>query len=170
MDIALVNLHLLVVSHVQVIRNVKDKKVRNYKLIPMGQKTHPIGLRLGIHRKWATSWFLSTPVKDIKTNSVLQDVVTFKGGNLRSHRESRLSTLLGRFAFSTRASSTGLSAMKGKRNTRTPQKGSKRLWSKTKRVNQSYERLLPVDLHIRVGSGGSLTLFLFYRKFFGREA
>lgn len=23
----------------------------------MGQKTHPIGLRIGIHRKWNTTWF-----------------------------------------------------------------------------------------------------------------
>ena len=23
----------------------------------MGQKTHPIGLRVGIHRKWASSWY-----------------------------------------------------------------------------------------------------------------
>lgn len=23
----------------------------------MGQKSHPIGLRLGIHRKWNTTWF-----------------------------------------------------------------------------------------------------------------
>lgn len=23
----------------------------------MGQKTHPIGLRVGIHRKWNTTWF-----------------------------------------------------------------------------------------------------------------
>lgn len=110
----------------------------------MGQKSHPIGLRLGIHRKWGTSWF-ALPATGIAAT------VSSRGGIVRSGREDRLSILLTRLPFTigSQVASTGnRSSSRGRRN------NSRRLST----VGQCF----PIDLQIRQGVGGSLTVLLSY--------
>ena len=35
----------------------------NYRTSNMGQKVHPIGIRLGISKKWSSNWFSDSSIK-----------------------------------------------------------------------------------------------------------
>ena len=111
----------------------------------MGQKSHPIGLRLGIHRKWGTSWFALPATGRAAT-------VSSRGGIVRSGIEDRLSILLTRLPFtvgSSQAISTGnRSNIRGRRN--------------SSRRPSAAGQCFPIDLQIRQGVGGSLTVLLSY--------
>ena len=60
----------------------------------MGQKTHPIGLRLGYYRKWASSWYGSEI-----TNQPSHGVIASRGGNYYSVLESILLSIFKRYAL-----------------------------------------------------------------------
>ncbi len=154
----------------------------------MGQKTHPIGLRLGLHRKWATSWYtptntnhaLNKPANERGANLnpvPIHAKVNSHGGQIRGGREERISSLLGRYplAFpytkgthagrSTQEASTGTGQrQRNKRRTGRQQKGGAR-----KPTSNVAERLLPIDLSVRVGPQGHLSLVFLYAKLLGRD-
>ena len=114
----------------------------------MGQKSHPIGLRLGIHRKWGTSWFALPATGRAAT-------VSARGGAVRSGREDRLTALLARLPFivsQTRSNSRPIN----------PSRSSGRSRRSGSRRTTTASRLFPVDLQVRPGIGGSLTVVLSY--------
>ena len=113
----------------------------------MGQKSHPIGLRLGIHRKWGTSWFALPATGRSAT-------VSARGGIVRAGREDRVSTLLARLPF------TFGQLHRGDRPLRAQPAGRSRRSGIRRAVASS--RLFPVDLQVRPGIGGSLTVRLSY--------
>jgi hypothetical protein len=114
----------------------------------MGQKCHPIGLRLGIHRKWGTSWF-ALPATGIAAT------VSARGGVVRAGIEDLLAVLLARLPFvvgQTQPSS---------RTSNSPQSGGRSRRGGSRRTVAA-SRLFPVDLQVRPGIGGSLTVVLSY--------
>lgn len=70
----------------------------------MGQKTHPIGLRVGIHRKWASSWYGSNQEKNQNTSNFSQfaakGVVSSRGGFFVEGIQEFVEVLLRRYAVS----------------------------------------------------------------------
>lgn len=114
----------------------------------MGQKYHPLGLRLGLHRKWNTSWYSPT-VTLSASSTFISGAVLRRGGIRQGGRESLLQALVRRAprplfssSLASGSSSSGLSQLS----------------------TESAPRLLPVDLHIEIGSGGSLFFLFFYAK------
>ena len=69
----------------------------------MGQKTHPIGLRLGSYRKWASTWYGKA---DNNTALQLTGVISSRGGNYYSGAESMLVTIFKRYTISKFVKST----------------------------------------------------------------
>ena len=71
----------------------------------MGQKTHPIGLRVGIHRKWVSSWYDVNTEKNsldysfIKSPLNIQGVVSSRGGMFLSGRQDFVMNLLRRYSY-----------------------------------------------------------------------
>lgn len=69
----------------------------------MGQKTHPIGLRVGIHRKWVSSWYgFNDTVRigsSIKESSRIENVINSRGGYFVSGRQSFLENLFLRYTY-----------------------------------------------------------------------
>ncbi len=71
----------------------------------MGQKTHPIGLRVGTHRKWVSSWYSS--FKDYnnffqithKQSYTSNGVINSRGGNFVSSREDFIENYIMRYPF-----------------------------------------------------------------------
>lgn len=125
----------------------------------MGQKTSPIGLRLGLHRKWATSWGAlhnNNPTHRIAPN------VTARGGEGRSGVEERVSTLLGRRIIpfhGTQQSSSYDSELSTQDTAILP----------ISVPLQTFHRFFPIDLQLIVGATGNLFVVFFYIKLRGRE-
>jgi hypothetical protein len=174
----------------------------------MGQKTPSVSLRLGLHRKWSTSWFSSdfgssgaTPAlsaTSLTTASVFNNtsssftrpspVVVPRGGQLRSGREERLFSFFCRrpFVFSSGRSSFSSSASVFSRlsspvsqlsadeisdlqiDSPRPRSARRRSSTLVSAPLSAPHRFYPVDLHIRVGSGGQLFIFFIYAKLLGR--
>jgi hypothetical protein len=61
----------------------------------MGQKTNPIGFRVGIHRKWAYSWYEN--IND-KLSNLSFGVITFAGGTALNSMEDILVYLFKRYS------------------------------------------------------------------------
>lgn len=61
----------------------------------MGQKTHPIGLRIGIYRKWASSWYgdLNQPASQQAFG-----VIASRGGSYLSGIEDLLTNIFKRYS------------------------------------------------------------------------
>ena len=114
----------------------------------MGQNSHPIGLRLGIHRKWGTSWFALPTTGRAAT-------VSSRGGIVRAGMEDRLTVLLARLPFVV-SQTCSPSRPAG------PSRGSGRARRGNARRAPVASRLFPVDLQVRSGVGGSLTVVLSY--------
>ena len=72
----------------------------------MGQKTNPIGFRLGISRKWSTSWF-KTSFKHQESqdstffgvNNISKGIVTARGGFTVSPFEDFVHNIFRRYVF-----------------------------------------------------------------------
>ena len=114
----------------------------------MGQKYHPLGLRLGLHRKWNTSWYSPT-VTLPSSSTFVSGAVLRRGGIRQGGRDSLLQALIRRAPrpfFSNPLTSSSITSGLSQIST------------------ESAPRLLPVDLHIEVGSGGSLFFLFFYAK------
>jgi hypothetical protein len=62
----------------------------------MGQKTNPIGLRVGIHRKWASSWYNYEKGSFINKHGSLtsKGVINIKGGSYINGVESFIDKLI----------------------------------------------------------------------------
>ena len=128
----------------------------------MGQKISPLGLRLGLHRKWTSSWFTPQPALSTATvNSssaaslTLRSSRPLRGAPLRGAREERLFTLLSRpVVYSSLQHPSRATSATGQVLNSIPDT----------RQNSASRRLCPVDLRIQVGTGGRLTLFLFYAR------
>ncbi len=149
----------------------------------MGNPSHPIGLRLAHYRKWATSWF--TPNVATKTpsnltsgaaventyevNSRVASVVTSRGGNLHGGREERLTSLIRRVvrplpALTSKLREKGTFDFKQNPKTR-GQRGKGRGKNVTTTSASTADRvgvIRPIDLHVRVGAGGHISLFVYY--------
>lgn len=71
----------------------------------MGQKTHPVGLRIGIYRKWVSSWYGTIKEKNpfsqsqINQSYLSQGVINSRGGNYRSGVEDFVESYLRRYPF-----------------------------------------------------------------------
>jgi len=108
----------------------------------MGQKTHPIGLRVGLHRKWASSWYGTFNNKNSFDKSAVnpaflsQGFISSRGGNYLSGLEDLIENLI-------------------KRSTVTK-------FSTARRV-------LPVDFRVFNGYAGHTYGFFFYTKLVGRR-
>ncbi len=111
----------------------------------MGQKTHPNGLRVGLYRKWASSWYGSSQNRSqIAINSKTSATQTFlsqgtiaaRGGVYFSGREDFVENLVKRYSL-------------------------------TKFSNS--RRVLLVDFRFYKGLGGSTYGFLIYTKLLGRR-
>lgn len=69
----------------------------------MGQKAHPIGLRVGIHRKWESSWYGSTKglnpfsQSTSKQSYTSQGVINSRGGAFVSGIEDFVESFLIRY-------------------------------------------------------------------------
>jgi hypothetical protein len=113
----------------------------------MGQKSHPIGLRLGIHRNWGTSWFALPTTGRAAT-------VSARGGTVRAGREDRLSVLLARLPFVVSQSLPNSRSAGASRGATRSRRGPRRA--------TGAPHLFPVDLQVRPGVGGSLTVVLAY--------
>lgn len=50
----------------------------------MGQKTHPIGLRVGLHRKWNTTWYQASSVNNASASISKSSAFQQQGINLTS--------------------------------------------------------------------------------------
>ncbi len=174
----------------------------------MGQKTSSIALRLGLHRKWSTSWFspdfTSSGASPSLSSSSLTAASVFnsasssftrlaphvvpRGGQLRSGREDRLFSLFCRrpFVFSS-STNTPNSAATFPRfvsvasqhsfvgDSTSSYEASRSRSSIRRRPSSlsapltSPHRFYPIDLHVRVGSGGQLFIFFVYAKLLGRS-
>ena len=72
----------------------------------MGQKTHPIGLRVGIHTKWVSTWYgqqntVSHPyAKTNKEYFLSKGNISSRGGNYLSGIEDFVESYLRRYSFS----------------------------------------------------------------------
>ncbi len=108
----------------------------------MGQKTHPIGLRVGIQRKWISSWYGSLKESNSfvqlsnKQSYRTQGAIYSRGGNFVFGREDFVENFLSRYPF------TKLS-------------GSR--------------RLLPVDFRLFKGYAGHRYGFIIYTKLLTRR-
>jgi len=103
----------------------------------MGQKTHPNGLRVGLYRKWAASWYGSTK-EFSKTNpsqinqiTISQGVISSRGGVYYTNIENFIENFFKRY-FITKVTFT--------------------------------RRLILVDFRFFKGYGGHTFGFLFYTK------
>ena len=70
----------------------------------MGQKTHPIGLRIGIHRKWESSWYdynkEKTRIGFWKKEPInIQNIINSRGGNFSSGRQSLVENIFLRYTY-----------------------------------------------------------------------
>ena len=80
----------------------------------MGQKTHPIGLRVGIHRKWVTSWYdinkekSSLDYSSLKNTVNIQGIISARGGMFISGRQDFLINLLSRYTYTKLSTSSRL--------------------------------------------------------------
>lgn len=108
----------------------------------MGQKTHPNGLRVGLYRKWVSSWYGSRNEQS-KFNSSRkknyinpQGVISSYGGNFFSSRDDFIENIFKRY-FITKISFT--------------------------------RRLILVDFRFFKGRGGQTYGFLFYTKLIRRK-
>ncbi len=112
----------------------------------MGQKTHPIGLRVGINRKWTSTWYSFNNEKSSiagTSNSQLsqsfskkepiniQSVISSRGGNYVPGIQSFLENLFLRYTY-TKLSTT--------------------------------RRFFPVDFRLFKGIGGQVHGFFIYLK------
>lgn len=61
----------------------------------MGQKTHPIGLRVGISRKWSSTWYGN--FKENTSNHTF-GVIGVRGGAYLSGREDLLTHIFKRYS------------------------------------------------------------------------
>ena len=61
----------------------------------MGQKTHPIGLRVGIYRKWASSWYGNT--KETGSHQTF-GIIAPRGGTYLSGMEDLLTQMFKRYS------------------------------------------------------------------------
>lgn len=70
----------------------------------MGQKTHPIGFRVGLHRKWASSWYGSVQNKNYFDNTtpnttfLSQGYISSRGGGYVSGRGDFIENLIKRYS------------------------------------------------------------------------
>ena len=115
----------------------------------MGQKANPVGLRVGLHRKWSSSW--------LTTNSSVETfkyspVISARGGLVRSSREDTLCSFLRRFP-----------------DTIQPRPGSAPKMPRAiggfkfgPNSSTGHPSLAPIDLHIIIGSGRSVFIIFFY--------
>ena len=108
----------------------------------MGQKTHPNGLRVGIYRKWISSWYGSRNEQN-KYNPSLkknyyssQGTISARGGNFFSNRDDFIENIFKRYLI------TKISFAR---------------------------RLILVDFRFFKGSGGQTYGFLFYTKLIRRQ-
>ncbi len=62
----------------------------------MGQKTHPIGLRVGTHRKWASSWynFEKSTYRKRQNSVVSNGMINPRGGIYRNGVELFIEKLI----------------------------------------------------------------------------
>jgi hypothetical protein len=138
----------------------------------MGQKAHPIGLRLGIHRKWASSWY---PVQSTGyLGGRIPSQISSRGGYGVSGREERLTLLLRslpRLAVGKQSSARISNIFVGTRNLPTVASTQTALSSRAALVSSDHPRprFLPIDLRVIVGTGGTLFVTLFYRSRLGRK-
>ena len=115
----------------------------------MGQKSHPIGLRLGIHRKWSTSWFSLASTGTAAT-------VSSRGGIVRSGLEDRIYTLFSRLPLARRVNRNRTQTERpGSRGTGRSRRTSQRRVSNT-------PTCVPVDLQVRPSVGGTLAVVVSY--------
>ena len=61
----------------------------------MGQKTHPIGLRVGVYRKWSSSWYGN--IKEIASNQTF-GIIASRGGAYLSGIEDMLTHMFKRYS------------------------------------------------------------------------
>ena len=108
----------------------------------MGQKTHPNGLRVGLYRKWVSSWY-GSPKEHIKSNpsqrnqySISQGVISVRGGVYLTNMEDFVENFFKRY-FITKVSFT--------------------------------RQLILVDFRLFKGFGGHTYGFLFYTKIIMRS-
>ncbi len=108
----------------------------------MGQKTHPIGLRVGFYRKWVSSWYGSSKNKNNYESSLSnqtflsQGIISSRGGAYLSGREDIVENLIKRYSV-------------------------------TKFSNS--RRILPVDFRFFKGFAGHTFGFLIYTKRLARR-
>lgn len=108
----------------------------------MGQKTHPIGLRVGLHRKWVSSWYGSFQNKKnfdaIPSNQTFlsQGVISSRGGYYLSGRSDFVENIIKRYSIKKFA---------------------------------NFRRILPVDFRLFKGFGGHTYGFLIYSKLVSRR-
>jgi hypothetical protein len=62
----------------------------------MGQKTHPIGLRVGTHRKWASSWynFEKSTYRKQQNSTASNGIINPRGGIYRNGVELFIEKLI----------------------------------------------------------------------------
>lgn len=141
-------------------------------LFIMGQKAHPIGLRLGLHRKWASSWY---PVQNtVIGGGRIPSQIISRGGYGVSGREEILTLLLRslpRLAVGKQSSTRVPTIFSGSRNPTIVQSTQTALSSRAALASSDHPRprFLPIDLRVRVGAGGTLFVTLFYRSRLGRK-
>ncbi len=101
----------------------------------MGQKVHPIGFRVGIHRKWNTSWYGISQNNEVvrsKSNFSFKGIISPRGGVFVEGLQDFVETLLRRYSITKFA------------------------------VSRQYR---PVDFRCFKGIGGHRYCFIFYVKY-----
>ncbi len=136
------------------------KRLKNYVLTSMGQKTHPVGLRLGLHRKWSSSWLISGLST---TESKYSSVVSTRGGAIRSNREDIICSFLRRLPSLAQSRSSSSFKKTAILDTSSSESQSDQTSS------ESVSSFVPVDLQLVVGSGGSLFVVFLYSKLQGHN-
>lgn len=63
----------------------------------MGQQIHPIGLRVGVSRKWASSWYINP--KETTSPQQSFGVISARGGMFLSGMEETLTHLFKRYSL-----------------------------------------------------------------------
>lgn len=108
----------------------------------MGQKVNPLGFRIGISRKWNSSWYYPSFVQksfdSAQANEILlkKGVITARGGFFLSSLEERFRNFFRRYRYISK--------------------------------NRS-RRFLPINIQYRKGAQLHMFFFLTYRKLQGRR-
>jgi hypothetical protein len=108
----------------------------------MGQKTHPIGLRVGYYRKWTSSWYGNLKEKSTYDKSLTnqtyqtQGVIASRGGTYYSGLEEIAINRFKRYSFTKFSNTT---------------------------------QLIPIDFRFFKGIGGHIYGFILYIKIVPRR-